>query len=538
LLAGDPALLEERYAQTFACQEICGRAADDATADDCYVDDAGKDVSIAPRPLVGEARVDLLFAGLQNVWAFAGQRTDLFFPRSRIYRVRGLAVRPGLYPSIAAFVTPEPAMRVLLTTFGSRGDVQPLLALGVTLRALGADARVCAPPDDEFVKMFAAAAVPLLPAFTSVRDWIAEMIPKRATISLPQLAAQVMAAQYPAISAAAQGCDVMVATGLFSSVVAARAVAEKQRIRYVHAAYCPMFLPSPHQRPMEYPGHPHPPGVTDNQALWDRDVQVMDDVFGPGLNALRASVGLPKVVNVRDHAHGERPWLAADPVLAPWRGPARTDVVQTGAWILPDERPLPADLLAFLDAGTPPVYAGFGSLPAPKEFARMAIDVVRAQGRRMLLSRGWAELALIDNREDCFVVGEVNQQALFPRVAAAIHHGGAGTTTVAARAGAPQVVVPQIGDQPYWAGRVWDLGVGAAHPGPTPTAESLSTALEAALNSGTRARALAVAETIVSDGAMRAARLLLGSDPCIASQAGLEHEMIRAGSTSPEEDCT
>src|ERR1044072_8009042 len=167
--------------------------------------------------------------------------------------------------------------------------------------------------------MFTADGVPLLPAFTSVRDWIAEMIPKRATIKLPELAAQVMAAQYPAISAAAQGCDLMVATGLFSSVVAARAVAEKQGIRYVHAAYCPMFLPSPQQRPMEYPGHPHPPGVTDNQVLWDRDVQVMDAVFGEGLNALRSSVGLPHVDNVRDHAHGKRPWLAADPVLAPWR---------------------------------------------------------------------------------------------------------------------------------------------------------------------------------------------------------------------------
>ena len=139
----------------------------------------------------------------------------------------------------------------------------------------------------------------------------------------------------------------------------------------------------------------------------------------------------------------------------------------------------------------------------------MAIDVVRAQGRRVLISRGWAELALVDDSKDCFIVGEVNQQALFPRVAAVLHHGGAGTTTAAARAGSPQVVVPQIVDQPYWASRVWDLGIGSAHDGPTPTAESLSTALEAALNSGTRARALAVADTIRADGAMRAAKLLL-----------------------------
>ena len=399
-------------------------------------------------------------------------------------------------------------MRMLLNTFGSRGDVQPLLALAVALRALGADAQVCAPPDEEFVKLFAAADVPLLPAFTSVRAWVAEMLPKRATISLPQVAAQVMAAQYEAINAAAVGCDVIVATGLFSSVMAAQAVAEKRGMRYVHAAYCPMFLPSPDQRPVEYPGHPHPPGVTDNQLLWERDVQVMNDLFGEGLNALRVSVGLPKVENVRDYVLTGQPWLAADPVLAPKGRALKIDVVQTGAWILPDERPLPNDLLAFLDAGEPPVYVGFGSLPAPKDFARMAIDVVRAQGRRMLLLRGWAELALVDERNDCFIVGEVNQQALFPRVAAVVHHGGAGTTTAAARAGAPQVVVPQIADQPYWASRVWDLGIGAAHDGPTPTVESLSASLESALRPGIRARALAVADSIRGDGAMRAAALL------------------------------
>jgi vancomycin aglycone glucosyltransferase len=339
------------------------------------------------------------------------------------------------------------------------------------------------------------------------------MLPKRATISLPKIAAQVMAAQYEAISAAAHafgaGCDVMMTTGLFSSVVAARSVADKLGMRYVFAAYCPIFLPSAYRRPFEYPSHPLPPDVTDNQVLWDRDVQVMNELFGDALNTLRTSVGLPQVDNVRDYCHTDQPWLAADPVIAPWQRPARTDVVQTGAWILPDERALPADLVAFLDAGSPPVYVGFGSLPAPKDFARTAVDVVRAQGRRVLISRGWAELARVDEGEDCFLVGEVNQQALFPRVAAVVHHGGAGTTTAAARAGSPQVVVPQIVDQPYWASRVWDLGIGSAHNGPTPTAETLSTALEAALSPGTRARALAVADSIVSDGAMRAAKLLL-----------------------------
>ena len=189
--------------------------------------------------------------------------------------------------------------------------------------------------------------------------------------------------------------------------------------------------------------------MTDNRALWDLEAQSLSAVFGASINNHRASLGLPPVDDVRDYVFTDRPWLAADPTLAPWEEPADLDVVQTGAWILPDDRPLPGELQAFLNAGAPPVYVGFGSIPMrdAQTVARPAVDAVRAQGRRVLLSRGWADLALIHDRDDCLAVGEVNQQALFARVAAVVHHGGAGTTTTAARAGAPQVVVPQIGDR-------------------------------------------------------------------------------------------
>jgi vancomycin aglycone glucosyltransferase len=167
--------------------------------------------------------------------------------------------------------------------------------------------------------------------------------------------------------------------------------------------------------------------------------------------------------------------------------------------------------MAFLEAGPPPVYVGFGSMRAPKDIARVAIEAIRAQGRRVLLASGWADLALIDDAGDCFAVGEVNQQALFGRVAAVVHHGGAGTTTTATRAGAPQVVVPQWADQPYFASRVAALGIGAAHDVTAPTTGSLSAALSTALTPGTRARAAAVAGTIRTDGATVAATLLLES---------------------------
>ena len=414
-------------------------------------------------------------------------------------------------------------MRVLLSTFGSRGDVEPIMGLAVQLRTLGAGVRVCAPPD--FADMLARVGVPLVPVGRSVRELVHGARPSTPA-DAPQVAANLVAAQFDAVAAAAEGCDALLATGLMPA--GERTIAEKLGIPYVYATFIPPVLPSPYQSPLTRPGRPTPPGETDNRVLWDLDAERVQSLYGPPLNAHRAAMGLPPVPNVRDHIFTDRPWLAADPTLGPWPGSTELDVVRTGAWILPDERPLPADLAAFLDAGTPPVYVGFSSVRAPDDAARVAIEAIRAQGRRVVLSRGWAELALIDDREDCFAVGEVNHQVLFGRVAAVVHHGGAGTTTTVARAGAPQVVVPQIADQPYWAGRVAELKIGVAHDGPVPTVESLSSVLGAALTAETRARAAAVAGTIRTDGATVAATLLL--DAVSRDRRGRKNEGIHANS--------
>ncbi|MFI6740877.1 glycosyltransferase [Nonomuraea sp. NPDC050451] len=399
-------------------------------------------------------------------------------------------------------------MRVLLSTWGSRGDVEPLVALAVRLQELGAEARVAAPPDEEFAALLAGVGVPLVPLGPSVRSVVSGAKPPTVDDAF-RLARELVAVRFETLGAAAEGCDALLATGLMPA--GARDVAEKLGIRYVLACFHPFGLPSRHFPPGARPGTPSPEGETDNRVLWEQDAQRVNALYGEALNTHRAAIGLPPVDNVRDHVFTDQPWLAADPILGPWQDMTDLDIVQTGAWILPDERPLPAELEAFLDAGEAPVYVGFGSMAmrASTDIARVSIEAIRAHGRRVLVGRGWADLALIDDRDDCFVVGEVNQQALFPRLAAVVHHGGAGTTTTAARAGAPQVVVPQIADQPSWATRVAQLGIGAAHDGPTPTVESLSAALGTALTPETRARARAVAGTIRTDGTTVAAKLLL-----------------------------
>lgn len=398
-------------------------------------------------------------------------------------------------------------MRVLLSTYGSRGDVEPMVGLAVRLRELGVEVRMCAPPD--FAELLAGAGVTLVPVWVSARALTTGA--KSPAGDLPQRAADLIAAQFDAVAEAAAGCEVVVATGMMPAAAGALSVAEMLGLRSVSVTFQQLTLPSPYRPPLAYPGRPLPPEVADNRELWDLDAQNINELFGAALNTSRQSAGLPPVDDVREYVVGDQPWLATDPFLDPWRGDPELDVVQTGAWLVPDERPLPADLLAFLEAGEPPVYVGFGSMPmhAATDAARVSIEAVRAQGRRVLVGRGWADLSLIDDQEDCFVVGEVNQRALFGRVAVVVHHGGAGTTTTAARAGAPQVVVAQAADQPYWAGRVADLGIGAAHDGPTPTHESLSAALSTALAPETRVRASAVAGAIRTDGTTVAAKRLL-----------------------------
>jgi vancomycin aglycone glucosyltransferase len=133
------------------------------------------------------------------------------------------------------------------------------------------------------------------------------------------------------------------------------------------------------------------------------------------------------------------------------------------------------------------------------------IEAARTLERRAIVLAGWADLALVDDGPDCLSISEVNLQALFPRVTAVVHHGGAGTTTMAARAGAPQVVVPHRYDQHYFAKRINRLGVGVAHAPAAPTAESLVAALNRALQPDVAARARSLATDVRTDGAATAA---------------------------------
>ena len=363
-------------------------------------------------------------------------------------------------------------MRVLLSVVGTRGDVQPVIALGLQVRELGHEVRLCLPPN------FITWAQDLGFSATSLGI---EMRAPRPGVAAPPVP-DLIADQFETIALAARGCDVIL--GANAHQYAARSIAELHGIPYLSALYAPSALPT-----------------EGNSRAWNE--RSRDRV-----NANRRRLGLAAIDDVLSHIVTNRPWLATDPLLDPPSASPGITLVQTGAWILTDESPLSAELEHFLAAGEPPVYVGFGSMPAAEGTSRTLIEATRAAGRRAIVARGWAELGSIDHAADCIVIGDVNQQALFPRVAAVVHHGGAGTTHAAARAGVPQVLVPMFGDQPHWANRVRELGLGTSLPLAELGVDRLATALRDTIQPTIVARATAIAPRIASDGAAVAARRL------------------------------
>jgi vancomycin aglycone glucosyltransferase len=408
-------------------------------------------------------------------------------------------------------------MQVLLSSIGSRGDVQPLVALALELQALGHKARLCVAPNfKEWIESYGLECTPIGP---DLKKMTGGTVPGKPVLppkeQLQQLAVQTVRMQFQVITEAVRGCDLAVAAGALQ--IALRSVAETQKIPYVFAAYCPTVLPSSKYPPPSHGDaaqkmgghHPYSLPETENEQLWKENEQEFNERFGATLNEERAKAGLGPVESVQRYMFTDRPWLVADPAIAPVFPADGMQVVQTGAWMLSGEWPLPDDLEEFLASGPPAIYLGFGSMRASDQTGRVLVESARALGLRSILSQGWAGLTPDDMGDDCLSIGEVDHAKLFPRVAAIVHHGGAGTTASAARAGRAQVIIPHNYDQFYWAHRVQELGVGISGPlRDDLTEEALVQALRECLRPEVTTRAQALAGRMELQGARIAAERL------------------------------
>lgn len=418
-------------------------------------------------------------------------------------------------------------MKILILTYGSRGDVQPYVALGKGLKAAGHGVTLATSTRFRaFVEDHGLAFEPMSDALLALVDTDAgkDLLENGGTFfGLASRGIRLMKRMRPANEQllrdswrAAQACrpDLVV---FHPKAAAAPHIAEKLGIGSMLATPIPIVVPTAAYRFPVFPTLPL--GGWYNRAT-HRFIRAVTNRSLRGYVArFRAEIGLPPLpsydlTTTADgraipvlHGHSE----AVLPRPADWPDSAHV----TGYWFLPaaaDWAPA-AELTDFLERGAAPVYVGFGSM-AGRDPDRLAAETVEALGRaglRGILATGWGGLRPETLPDTVLSIEHAPHDWLFPKVAAVVHHGGAGTTAAALRAGKPSVVVPFFGDQPFWAARLHALGVA---PKPIPPKRLRAGPLAAALARATgdrdmRARAAAIGQQIGSEDGVAKAVVLI-----------------------------
>lgn len=400
-------------------------------------------------------------------------------------------------------------MRIVLPTTGSRGDVQCYLALGIGLQAAGFKVRMVTHRDfEDFIRSH---GLDFYPIPVESRSWhesadgqrmvLAGGNPFRFIRHFVRLRIPVMRDILASFRDASHDADMLLATS--TSMTFAHSVGEKLNVPVMGAHLAPM-VPTPDLPSCIMPTWP---SWLPGRRLYNRlSHMVVGECFWQHMrvafNQARTEVlGLPPLPFLGPPLH----WFRSTPVVCGCSPsvvpPPRWCEHQrlTGYWFLDSAgrwKP-PAALLDFLRSGAAPVCVGFGSMGNDniEEFTRIVLEALEQSGQRGILLRGWGGLAEANQNERVFVADAIPHDWLFRHVAAVVHHGGAGTTAAAIRAGVPSVVVPFMADQPFWGGQVQRLGIG---PRPIARSQLTSERLAAALTQA------------MGDAAMRAAAQRLG----------------------------
>ena len=385
-------------------------------------------------------------------------------------------------------------MTVLILTMGTRGDVQPYVALGRGLTGAGHEVTVAASPRFEaFVRDHGLGFSPLSDSMLKLMDTaegrgaledMGSLISGiRTGLSLLRKAGTIQRELVEDGWAVAQQLrpDVI----LYNTKMAcAPHYAEKLGIPVALAVLFPQFVPTTAFPTVGFPLWSL--GGAYNRLTYAVVLRIADWIGRKHFRAWRAVNGLPTPRGRTDVLH--RSDGSHLPVLhgysehvVPRPADWPPEAVVTGYWFLQRAdtwKPSPS-LEAFLNAGSPPVYVGFGSMAGryPERTTRVVVEALRRTGLRGILATGWGGLEG-DVPDTIFRLEAAPHDWLFPRCAAVVHHGGAGTTAAGLRAGKPTVICPFFGDQPFWGWRMHSLGVGSPPiPQKRLTADRLAEAL-------------------------------------------------------------
>lgn len=397
-------------------------------------------------------------------------------------------------------------MRICILTIGTRGDVQPYIALGLGLKAAGHEVTISTLEEFKpLVHSYGLSHDTLRGDFLKVAQSAEREKGANPLKLIPQyieMAKDTLADEW----SSAQKSELFIYN---PAAIGAYDIAENMGIPSFAAFPTPLYSPT-----SEFPSPFFP---FNDLGPFNKLSHQIFAALGPAIyrspiNQFRKNVlGLPPAKGenilrgkpvIKLYAYSE----AVVPRPADWDESS----VVTGYWFLdrpagwqPDQA-----LVEFLQKGSTPVYVGFGSMfmRGGKDRAEIVLDALKLAGCRAVLATGWGGLTANDVPKDVFVLNDVPHDWLFPKVAAVIHHGGAGTTGSGLRAGKPMVICPFVADQPFWGRRVADLGVG---PSPIPqyklTAERLGDAIK----------------STVTDSSMRQCATSLGET--IRAENGVEH---------------
>jgi UDP:flavonoid glycosyltransferase YjiC (YdhE family) len=349
-------------------------------------------------------------------------------------------------------------MNILLATYGSRGDVQPLLALCVALESAGHQVAFAAPPERRaWIEAHGCTCLPLGRDVSAFLDRLPDAHSPASAIRFLFFLRKELAEQFDLLDEMARHADLALGSSL---AFALASVAERRDIPYRFIAFTPQLLPSS--------SHPAPlfriqglPGWW-NRMTWGA-MRIADRFNITRLiNRRRLEWGLPPIRDAWTHVLGPRVIVASDPEVAPVPRCSDIPSVQTGYFHLEQPAVEAAGLERFLETGAPVVYAGFGSMPQQDQHGNVPLMVraARSAGCRLIVGKFWEGVSPYENASDVYYLKGYPHLKLFPRMAAVVHHGGAGTTATCAASGVPQVIVPHILDQHYWAHRVWRAGLG------------------------------------------------------------------------------
>jgi UDP:flavonoid glycosyltransferase YjiC (YdhE family) len=348
-------------------------------------------------------------------------------------------------------------MKVVLSSRGSRGDVNPIIEIAALLQQSGHEVSICVPKAfKEYCNELG--LTPSLyeeDSFEVMQNMGSGLGSLKGAFDFFSKSTEQ---QFDFMLDATKDADALVTT---INEIAAPTIAEYRKIPHFRIGFSPV-LPGKHAPPfMPWQNLP----TILNRLGWKGLNLFSKMIIKKFVNGKRIELGLNPVVDP-DYYHtgNSHTLLAINSELAPscdsWENRYQYDY--TGYCYGQIDGELSPDLQEFIDEGEAPIYIGFGSVQIdnPKEFTELIVEAVDQAGCRAIIGTGWAGLGNGHINSNIFSVGDTNHGSLFPKMAGIIHHGGSGTTHTAARSGTPQFILPQFYDQYFWGNSIYKNGVG------------------------------------------------------------------------------